>query len=227
VSRALRRELAGYVVWGAMGVVVAVPELWAAVGGKSVPWPTISGTVGYLEYWHAWIAIIVIGILVWAAFHSVQYSSAPPAHARRTAGGRLTHGTPRGTVNAIVYFASAVAVVVGGSLWAHIDRPHDKYRFGEVLYGLIGFCWIVVPTIVAYVWERDTPFPTLFQTIRSMERRVRLVAVVFAAGITVLLLHLALYPWPAVIPDLQRLHAQYAPQGHTQKKLKEPPPYSP
>jgi hypothetical protein len=71
-----RREVWGYAVWGAMAIVVAVPELWAAIGGEAVEWPTISGTVGYLEYWHVWVSIIVIGVLVWAAFHAVQYEAA-------------------------------------------------------------------------------------------------------------------------------------------------------
>jgi len=109
-----RREVWGYTVWGAMGVVIAVPELWAALGGKSVEWPTISGTVGYLEYWHTWVALIVVGILVWAA-----------------------------------------------------------------------------------------------------------------AGITVLLIHLALYPWPAVIPDLQDLHTSYSHHHHAVKKHEQPLPGAP
>ena len=36
----------GYVVWAAMGVVIAVPEIWAAVAGSDFIWPTISTTVG-------------------------------------------------------------------------------------------------------------------------------------------------------------------------------------
>ena len=85
------RELAGYGVWGFTGAVIAVPELWAAVDSDHVPWPTISGTVGYLEYWHTWVAVIIIGALVWAVFHAVKYSggvgggSALPADASRRA----------------------------------------------------------------------------------------------------------------------------------------------
>jgi len=30
------RELWGYAVWGTMGLIIAVPELWAAIGGSSV-----------------------------------------------------------------------------------------------------------------------------------------------------------------------------------------------
>ena len=69
-------EAWGYVVWGAMGVVVAVPEIWAAADSKHVPWPTISGTIGDLELHHNWIAIIVIGLIVWAAYCAILYPTA-------------------------------------------------------------------------------------------------------------------------------------------------------
>ena len=139
-SMSTRREVWGYAVWGAMGIVIAVPELWAAIGGKTVEWPTISGTVGYLEYWHVWVSIIVVGILVWAAFDAMQYMASKPvavtAQAYRTPGGRVSRRDPSGrTVNAIVYFAAAIAIIVGFSLWAYLDRPHDRYRLGEVMYG--------------------------------------------------------------------------------------------
>ena len=228
-----RRELWGYGVWGAMGVVIAVPELWAAVAGDSSDWPTISGTVGYLEYWHVWVALVVIGVLVWAAFHAVRYeaqrvAAEPPAEpatrAYRTPGGRVSMHPPRpGPVNAVVYFAFALAVVVGGSLWAYLDRPHDRYRLGEVMYGLIAFFWMIVPALLAFLRGRDVPFPTLFATIQALERKARVVAVVFAAGIAILLIHLALYPWPAVIPDLQDLHHRYEQQRHDAKKHQQPP----
>ena len=230
------RELFGYAVWGAMGVVIAVPELWAAIGGKTVEWPTISGTVGYLEYWHAWVSIIVVGILVWAAFNAVQYEASkriaapetPSGQLYRTPGGRVSRREPSDQpVNAILYFAAAILITAGLSLWAYLDRPHDKYRLGEVMYGLIALFWMVIPAAYAYFGGKDMPFPTLFATIQALEQRLRVVAIIFAAGITVLLIHLALYPWPAVIPDLQDLHASYVHHHHAVKKQGEPQPGAP
>jgi hypothetical protein len=136
--------------------------------------------------------------------------------------------TPGGQpVNAIVYFGAAIAVIVGLSLWAYLDRPHDRYRLGEVMYGLIALFWMVIPAAYAYFGGKDVPFPTLFATIQALEQRVRVVAIVFAAGITVLLIHLALYPWPGVIPDLQDLHTSYAHHHHAVKKHSEPLPGAP
>jgi hypothetical protein len=224
-------EVAGYVVWGLTGVVIAVPEIWAAADGRNVPWPTISGTIGYLEYWHTWVAVIVIGILVWAIFHSVKYS-AGVAGPTRTKGGRWTPGTPKPapaphhTLLVVTYYAVAVACVIAGPLIVLAVRPHDKYLLGEVLYGLIGFFGMVVPSVVALVVRRDVPFPTLFWTIQRLEQRVRPIAIVFAAGITVLVIHLALYPWPSVIPDLQDLHKKSQQLKHQQKKQREPSPYA-
>ena len=41
-----KSEAWGYAVWSAMGLVVGVPEIWAAVAGDDFVWPTISTTVG-------------------------------------------------------------------------------------------------------------------------------------------------------------------------------------
>jgi hypothetical protein len=55
-----------------MGVVVALPELLSAA---DVGFPTISGTVGYLEYWHPELALLVVGLLVWGAFHAIRVTA--------------------------------------------------------------------------------------------------------------------------------------------------------
>jgi hypothetical protein len=224
------RLILGYVVWGLTGAAIAFPEIWAAVDSDSVPWPTISGTVGYIEYWHDWVAVIVIGVLVWGAFYALRRSRSQEEE-RRTPAGRFTLREPKRepiqTVGAILYYAFALGAVIAGPLIVLEVRPHDKYLLGEVLYGLIGFFGILVPSAVALLYGKDIPFTTLFATLQHLEEKVRLLAIVVAAGIVVLLLHLALYPWPSVIPNLQDLHKQYEKQRHEQLKQKEPSPYSP
>ena len=229
----------GYVVWGSMGVVVGVPEIWAAVDSDNVPWPTISGTVGYLAYWHDWVAIIVVAVLVWAAFQAIRAATTsarldagsgaanPGRSVMRAPGGRLTVEPAVQPVRALIYFPIALGVVVAGTASARTIRPDDKYLLGEVLYGLIGLCWIVIPGLLAYAFGRFVPYPTLFRTIQLLEQRIRVVAVVIAAGIVVLLAHLAFYPWPSIIPDLQDLHRDNAKQRHAEKKREQPSPYSP
>jgi hypothetical protein len=217
----------GYVVWGTVGLAVAVPEMWALVAGDAAGFPTISGTVGYVEYWHPWAALVVVGVLVWAAFHALRYEAMRATREprepalRRTRGGRLTLSDRIVELDALVYSVVAVAAIVGLSVWAYVDRPDDRYRLGEVLYGSIAFFGVVVPSLLAAA-GCDVAFPTLFATVQALERRVRLVAALVAAGIAILLVHLAFYPWPDVIPDLQDLHAQHA--GKSPRKQLEPPP---
>ena len=52
-----RQEAFGYLVWLTAGAVVAIPEAWSALGDGDAPWPTISGTIGELEYRHPWTAL--------------------------------------------------------------------------------------------------------------------------------------------------------------------------
>jgi hypothetical protein len=224
-----RREEAGYLVWGLTGAVIAIPELVAAADSKHVPWPTISGTIGYLEYWHTWIAVIVIGVLVWAVFHSVKYSSGVSG-GKRTPGGRITSGTasltPIRTALSLLYYVVGIGCTIAGPLIVRSVRPHDKYLLGEVLYASIAFFGLIIPGIIALIFRHDVPFPTLFWTIQKLEDRLRPLAIVIAAGITILLIHLALYPWPSVIPDLQDLHTKNQQLKHDEKKELEPSPYA-
>jgi hypothetical protein len=55
-----------------MALVIAIPEITAAVDHE-VPWPTISGMTGHLEYRWSWVALIVVALIVFGAFHTVTY----------------------------------------------------------------------------------------------------------------------------------------------------------
>ena len=60
----------GYGLWLAVGAVIAIPEIWAAVARP--PWPTISGTVGHLELRWNFVAVIVVAVLVIVAAHAIR-----------------------------------------------------------------------------------------------------------------------------------------------------------
>jgi len=102
-----------------LGSVVAVPELWAAVGGDAVLWPTISGTIGNLEVFHEWVALIVVAILIWAAYHAISVTrvqmsgpSADPMQRELTPGDRLTVSEERRELgHPLGYLLFAVAAV--------------------------------------------------------------------------------------------------------------------
>jgi hypothetical protein len=229
------RQIWGYIVWALTGLAVAVPEIWAAKWPDSAPFPTISGTVGYIEYWHDWVALLVIGVLIWAAVHAVKFSNqekyiASPHH---TPAGRFTfvdvNANPKEPFDgyaAVAYYAVALVCTIGVPLLVDQWRPKDEYLLGEVMYGTLGVFAFVLPGSAALFTGKDIPFTTLFVTIQNIERKASPVAVLFGAGIAILLLHLALYPWPSVIPDLQDLHHQKNP-SHAQQKQREPDPQAP
>lgn len=211
-----RKEAWGYGWWGAAGIVIAVPELWAAVGGKDVLWPTISGTVGRLEVAHAWVALVVVGVLVWAAVHAIRVTT--EKWRTSTGGPTLVAGVERYTVaddtsdvNPIEYLVFAVlAVAVPSALVRELyNGANDRYVFGEVMYALIAFWWLIVPGWLAYRRGYLVPYPTLFRTFKDLAGRAPRFTIILVGGLLILLVHLISYPWPATIPDTNRLHLQY------------------
>jgi hypothetical protein len=230
-----RKEAWGYGVWLFFAVIVAVPEIWAAAWADSAPFPTISATTGALEYEHAWVALVVAGAVVLCLYSALRYpvdrtgmlaKRGPDGEALgkpylgdfavpfRTAGGaRFTRSTtPVREIGAGIYFACALVVIgVCTAIAAIATDPNDEYPVGRTLYGLILVFWVLIPSLIA--WPKrfavDVPFPTLFATVRSLERRLRIVALLAAAWLVILLLHLVFYPWPSIIPDLNRTHRIY------------------
>jgi hypothetical protein len=214
------QERWGYIWWGLSGVVIAVPELWAALGGDAVLWPTISGTIGNLEVFHQWVALIIVAVLVWAAFHAISVTRVHlegrgPGDAtqrRLVAGDRFTVASETTEIgHPIGYLLFAVAAVaIPSALFRQLyDGDDHRYVFGEVMYASIAFWWMIVPGWLAYKHGRLVPYPTLFATLKNLEQRAPRFTIVLASGLAILMIHLILYPWPATIPDTNRLHQVY------------------
>ncbi len=229
-----RRERWGYGVWLFFAVLVLVPEFWAAFWKDSAKWPTISGTIGKLEYDRPVVALVVVGVIVLCAYSGFRYpptrtgvlpvKGAAPNKAggvegdlllpyRTPIGGRFTRSTtPVHEIAAALYFAVALLIiVVGTAVAAFVTDVDDEFATGRTLYGLTLLFWVVIPSLLAWPkrFAADVPFPTMFETLRSLERRLRVLALVVAAGLVMLLLHLVFYPWPSIVPDLSRLHRVY------------------
>jgi hypothetical protein len=213
------QERWGYIWWGLSGVVIAVPELWAALGGDAVLWPTISGTIGNLEVFHQWVALIIVAMLIWAAFHAIsvtkvhiQGGQADASQRRLVTGDRFTVASTTAEIgHPIGYLLFAVAAVaIPSALFRQLyDGDDHRYVFGEVMYASIAFWWMIVPGWLAYKHGRLVPFPTLFATLKDLEKRAPRFTIVLASGLAILMVHLILYPWPATIPDTNRLHQVY------------------
>lgn len=183
-----RFERWGYCVWGAVALVVAVPEIWA-LAVADAPWPTLSGTVAHLEDLWPPTAVIVVAAIVVAAALAVGYGRREEQAAAVAPGGdRWPY----------VYLGSAVVFIVGAGLVASelVNGREGRFVLGYVIYGLIGVFLVLLPALAGHVLV--VPFPSLIETLRDLERRVPLVALVVLAGLVILLIHLALYPWPDV-----------------------------
>ena len=61
-------EARGYAVWSAMGVVVGVPEIWAAIEGDDFYWPTISTTIGHLQERWPVVALLPVAAIVMGGY---------------------------------------------------------------------------------------------------------------------------------------------------------------
>jgi hypothetical protein len=209
--------------------VFAIPEIWAAADGRK-PWPTLSDTIGTIERDHDWTAILVVGLLVFGALHAVRVkftAGAAPLQppqgsgtttARSTArnpnrellatpDGRLTRAEDLADMGWWAYFLIAILIVIAGYVAPRVIDPTNKQLIGESLYGAIAIVLFVIPGWLSYRLGRFVPFPTLFQSFQNIEGRAKWLAVVVAAGLTVLMIHLVFYPWTSILPDLQHLHA--------------------
>jgi hypothetical protein len=230
-----RPEAWGYVVWGTVGLAIATPELAAAVGGDGFRWRTISTTTGHLEdVWPTFgiVPVALIAILAYGALRfpykgearSVQpfFKAGPRGAAGMPTGltgvARSAYGRPirgdydpaAGTVNGrrrVIpirsYFGISVAIVAVASLAA--SRLGDPWALEYVMYGLIALFGIAIPTVLSYL-HTDVPYYNALFTLRALDRRLHLVGYVIAAGLGILFVHLAFYPWP----DFGRTHAVWA-----------------
>jgi hypothetical protein len=198
------RERWGYFVWGAVGAVVAIPEIWASVW-KGGPWPTISATIGHLELLWSPTAVVVVAVIVVVAANAI--TSRGQLGERPTRRSEATAAVERTGAWGSVYLVGAILVVLVPSVLVALffrgTTEHTKWILGYVIYGLIAVFCVVLPSALAYWLGKEVPFPTLLRTIAYLEDRVHVAAVVILAGLVVLLIHLAFFPWPDIAHILQ------------------------
>lgn len=89
-----------------------------------------------------------------------------------------------------VAIAGAVAGVVGSALGA------SKNELGYAIYATLTITGVIVPSALAYWWNRVLAIPTLFAALAYLRVRAAWIAALVVALLVVLLFHLALYPWP-------------------------------
>lgn len=116
----------------------------------------------------------------------------------RTPDGRLTaHPGVRRELSPVLLLYGPAALCIGGGFLA-ASLTENKWILGYVIYGLILAFFVVLPSVLAYYSTPNAPFAGLFPTIVDLQRRLHRTGVVILAGLVVLLIHLAFYPWPDV-----------------------------
>jgi hypothetical protein len=204
-------EVSGYVVWAGMAIAIGYPEIRAATDSEHVPWPTISGMTGHLEVEYVWVSFIVVAVLTWVASHAVVSArgvETPSGLRPDTETGRLTTTANPAPISPFFYFPFAAACVAIGIAFAYKYCGHDKYTFGEVMYGLLFFFAAGLPGLFAWR-KRLVPFPTLFLTLKNLAEHMHVVTLLLASALLVLFIHLVFYPWPSLLPDFNRLNTTY------------------
>ena len=138
------------------------------------------------------------GVAALSANPAARVTQADGLELSATEGGWVTSGSMGDELSPFYYFPIALGAVVGGCLVA-AAATDDKWVLAYVIYGLIGVCFLVVPSLLAYSKRtRNPPFASLFATVLDLQGRLHFVTLVLLAGLIVLLIHLALYPWPDV-----------------------------
>lgn len=189
---ATAEELHGYEFWGPVALAILVTELlgtgWLGAFDR---WPTISTTVGHLQDLNSLWGVPVVGLLALAAFYAVVYQAPPTTGELYLLHGRvqLRYGWP------VVYALVALATLI-----AYLAEA-DRFQLGYVLYGSLAVFGVVVPLLLVHFKSRRVVFPTLFFTFAKLRHRFRWIAALAVAGLSILVIHLALYPWPNLARD--------------------------
>jgi len=206
-----RVEKNGYRFWGPVIGAIAVTELLGALADwldrrtiLHVAWPTFSSTVGHLETQSPALAVLVVGTIALVAFEFVTSPTRRVVHGRPVYH-RVRHPRPTRFYD---WWVVLGIVALGGFLSVAVFH-WDKYAVGYTIYGLFLVFGIVIPGALAYFAGMYVSFSSLIYTVRKLERRLHWVAAAVVAGLTILLVHLALYPWP----DLVRESTSYAGLG--------------
>ena len=98
----------------------------------------------------------------------------------------------------IFYFAGAIGIVILGCVLG-TTLTDNEWILGYVIYSLIAVLCFIIPSTLAYFHSTpNPPFSSLFATVFDLQGRLHWITLLLVAGLVVLLIHLALYPWPDI-----------------------------
>ena len=93
------------------------------------------------------------------------------------------------------YIVAVAASGVAAGVIASIAGA-NKNELGYAIYVTLTVAGVVVPSLLAYGWNKVLAIPTLIATIAYLRARQPWVAALVITLLVVLTFHLALYPWP-------------------------------
>jgi hypothetical protein len=205
-SRMNAREKRGYWFWGPVALVIFVTEVLGI--GKIASfdeWPTISTTIGDLQDRHSLVAVAVVALIALAAFYAVAYQL--PADDKPQDEFKLLDREINSRRFELRYGVSFVVICALLGIVAALSLFDDKIARAWVIYGTLALVAVVIPLALALLPSpKDVVFPNLFYTFACLRERWQPATAVVVAGLAILVLHLALYPWP----DLARESARFA-----------------
>ena len=206
------RERRGYWFWGPTILIILTVELLGALSStfkNKIPWPTISGTVGHLEKRWDWVAVIVVGVITATAFQALAYK----AGARTVTGRSQRPGAPPAQESGYNWLFVLIPGLIALGLAVAFEA--SKIQLGYVIYGVLAVFGIVIPSVFAFVVNKEVQLPTLFFTLDRLRRRFHDAALILVTGLAILVVHLAFYPWP----DITHESASFA--GLTAQKARD------
>lgn len=202
----------GYWFWGLVITAILLVEVAGAARnwlddhiGVSIPWTTFSEMVGHLEELWPGTAVFVVAIIAPAAIYALGLRS-PARHSQL---GRVSfRSAPIEPVHWYTpWLVFALCVIVGV---VAVSTFEDDFVRGYFIYGSLFALGIVVPSVLVLLRSREVGFTSLFKTIEHLRARrdwrAWLATTALSAGLTILLLHLAFYPWP----DITKAPVKYA-----------------
>jgi hypothetical protein len=202
-------ELHGYAFWVPVALAITVTEILGATSKTfrdAIPWPTLSTTVGHLEDLHSFWGLVVVAIIAAAAYYSFTYEVKPPSEGREE-----TYLISRGPVR-IRYGWLFVYAVTGAIAYAvhagshNEDKLTRKFHLAYAIYGSFAVFGVAIPLYLVWRKSKHVVFPHLFYTLKCLSGRFHWVALAVLLGLSILMIHLALYPWP----NLAREPASFA-----------------
>jgi hypothetical protein len=180
---------------------------WKWFHWMKIPWTTISGMVGHWEDQVPEIAVVVVAVIAAAACFAVSPQLRDTA--AKSPVGRWIQTDPGRHVWWYPVWLALLLSAAGGALAIALTDGRDDYSRSYGIYGSLAFFGILVPHVLRR-FDRKAPFTPLFETLRGLQRlqgwRAAVTTIALGAGLSILTIHLALYPWP----DITKEPVEYA-----------------